>query len=628
MAARSPLLSAMRRASSRSSCPVLRSFALFAYLLIGVPACALVGAESQTTLVPVNPALERATAPDAALDEAVGELTHDGPPTPEQISLYLPVIGVIEPSVRARVRYAAPEGQWREAHPLFKIRPEFVVKGIKIPDAFAGVITGLEADVNYRIEVTLEGAKGIARRKLNIRTRALPASPARATMTVKPGSTSETIQAILDEARPGDVIEFAEGVYRVDKLRLRRSGTVERPIYVRGPDRNVVHLVDREGRVLHLVGASYVVVENLTLEGAGTDGGGAASSVGIQVWDGSVARGVTFRNLKIIGVDQGIVGAGAMEQFLVYDNTLVGNDAFEKSMLESKITWNDDGIRLPGRGHAIFNNTISGFGDAFAVAAGNENAGIHFYRNRVLFTGDDAFEGDYGTRNLTFYDNRVQNTMTLASFDPVYGGPVFVFRNVAINVGRQPYKLNNTNTGMFFYNNTVVRIPGAKGGRNWGWLQYNNGSLRSWGYRNNILVFYGPNSVAIESSGNDPIDFSHNAWYPDSKVWWSNSGGVATSLGEIRDRLPASTPVFGSSKYRHENDVVAERNPFEVKVEFPGTYDVPVDTIYEPKLSFDSSLRNAGTKIPGITDGSDGVNPDIGAIVSGRTQPVVGDRSR
>ena len=57
-----------------------------------------------------------------------------------------------------------------------------------------------------------------------------------------------------------------------------------------------------------------------------------------------------------------------MAGFLVHDNTLAGNNVFRKDMLESNICWNDDGIRLPGRGHAVFNNTLSGFGDSLALA--------------------------------------------------------------------------------------------------------------------------------------------------------------------------------------------------------------------------------------------------------------------
>jgi len=445
---------------------------------------------------------------------------------------------------------------------------------------------------------------------------------------VRPGATSAQVQSLLDAADPGDVIEFANGAYEVENLVMKRSGSPQRPIVLRGESRDGVRIVDRTGRVLHLVGASDLVIENLTLEGSGEDSGTKASSVGIGVWDGRIAERITVRNVTIRSVDQGIVGAGEMHGFLVYDSTLAGNNVFEKATLESNASWNDDGIRLPGKGHAVFNNTLSGFGDAMAMSARQENAGVHFYRNRVLFTCDDAYEGDYGTRNLTFYDNRVQNVMTLASFDPLYGGPAFVFRNVAINVGRQPYKLNNKNTGMLFYNNTVVRMPGRGGGASWGWVQFNNGPLRAWAYRNNLLHFSGPNPLALESPGNDPIDFDHNGWYPDGKVWWSGSGGSFPSIESARQRIRATQPVFGKSHKRHDRDVIVERQPFATEIWFNDSYDLPVVPLYEPQLSESSVARNAGVVIPGITDGFSGSAPDIGAVIGGRPPPEVGDRSK
>ena len=67
---------------------------------------------------------------------------------------------------------------------------------------------------------------------------------------------------------------------------------------------------------------------------------------------------------------------------------------------------------MPGRGNAAFNNTLTGFGDSLAMSAGNENVGVHFYRNDIRMTGDDAYEGDYGVRNVTLYDNRAYSAWT------------------------------------------------------------------------------------------------------------------------------------------------------------------------------------------------------------------------
>lgn len=572
-----------------------------------------------------------ATAPKLAaglLERALAPLAQDGPATPEQISLVMPILAEPGERLGTTVRYAADgEEQWREAHPLFRVHPEFAAKGHRVDEVFAGVITGLEPGRGYRVEVRVGGADGEVVRTLRARTRSLPDAAGRPTKTIAPGTTSARIQAVLDEANPGDVILFRNGTYEVDELTLKRSGTEARPIFVRGESRDGVRIVDRTGRVLHLVRASDVVVENLTIEGSNADSGTAAKSVGIQMWSGSVPERITLRHLKILGVDQGIISAGDMKSVLVYDNTLIGNDLFERAALESNATWNDDGIRVPGAGHAVFNNTLAGFGDAMAVSQGAANTGVHFYRNRVLFTGDDAFEGDYGVRNVTFYDNRVQNSMTLASFDPMYGGPAFVFRNVAINVGRQPYKLNNTNTGLLFYNNTVVRMPGYRGGAKWGWAQPDQGAIRAWAYRNNLLWFSGDALLAFEARGNDPIDFDHNAWYPDNKVWWTKSGGSAGTIEAARARLPSTTPLFGESTRRHDHDVIAEANPFRTQIRFDEAYFVPIVPLYEPVLSERSRLKHAGIPIAGITDGFMGRQPDIGAVIEGRPAPVVGDRT-
>ncbi|HXR56460.1 MAG TPA: right-handed parallel beta-helix repeat-containing protein [Casimicrobiaceae bacterium] len=560
-------------------------------------------------------------------EQAIGELVHDGPATPEQISLYLPIVDERLDAQTAAVRYS-DGGPWRDAHPLLRVRPDLAAENSTVHAAFAGVIVDLVPDTQYRIEVTVHGANSDAHRALTTRTRALPPSAGKADKVIKAGATGAAVQAVFDSATAGDVIEFSNGTYPVDNLVLKRHGSPKRPIYIRGESRDGVRIVDKTERVLHLVGASDVVVENLSLEGSGIDSGTAASSIGIEVWDGSIAERITVRNVTIRNVDQGIVAGGEMRGVLVYDSTLIGNDTFEKKMLESNIAWNDDGIRVPGRGHAVFNNTLSGFGDALAVSEGPENAGVHFYRNRVLFSCDDAFEGDYGMRNITFYDNRIQNAMTLASFDPLYGGPAFVFRNVAINIGRQPYKLNNTNAGMFFYNNTVVRMPGYAGGNAWAWAQPDNGPLREWGYRNNILIFSGPRLLALESSGNDPIDFAYNGWFPDATVWWTHSGGAYPSVEAAGEGLPETHPVVGTSRLRHDHDVIAEPNPFTTEIRFNASYDIPVMARYEPALAQGSVLRNAGVPIPGITDGYSGSAPDIGAVIAGRRPPIVGDRTR
>jgi hypothetical protein len=560
-------------------------------------------------------------------------LSHDGPSTPEQISLYLPVTGALDAAAKATVRYRpSTHSSWIEAHPLHRIRVANAAAGTPSADAFAGIITGLEPGGSYTVEVSVELDGSVVTRSLTAVTRSLPPSAGKASKIVPPGSTLTRIQAAFDQLQPGDVIQFSDGIYTVDDLLIRRSGAPSKPIYVRGESRTRVILRSAlGGNVLRLLAASDVIIENLTVEGSKFDSDTAAKSRGIVFWSDPKAtqRRVTIRQLTIDGVDMGIVASGNTEQLLIYDNTLIGNNRWEKEFLESNRTWNDDGIRAPGQGNAVFNNTLIGFGDSLAVHDGVQNVGIHFYRNEIISSGDDAFEGDYGVRNISFYDNRIHNAMTLASFDPIYGGPAFVFRNIAINLGRSPYKLNNRNTGHFLYNNTVVRTNGVRSGAGWGWNQSNNGPLVAWGYRNNILIYRGiGNLMAMESGGQNPIDFTHNAWYPDKAVWWTTSGGSFPSMSAARSRLPATEAMHGKSRQRHDSDLITTANPFVEDIKLGENYLTQITRLYVPTLSDGAAPRGKGVPIPGVTDGFSGSAPDIGALISGRPIPTWGDRSK
>jgi hypothetical protein len=190
------------------------------------------------------------------------------------------------------------------------------------------------------------------------------------------------------------------------------------------------------------------------------------------------------------------------------------------------------------------------------------------------------------------------------------------------------HKLNNKNTGHFLYNNTVVRTNGTRSGAGWGWNQSNNGPLTAWGYRNNILIYRGTGRLMnMGSSGQDPIDFTHNAWYPDKTVWWTMSGGSFSNVATARYKLPATKPVFSGSTRRHEGCVITEPNPFVEDVKLGDDYLTQITHLYVPTLSDGSAPRGKGVAIPGITDGFSGNAPDMGALISGLAVPSWGDRT-
>src|SRR6185503_5964409 len=85
-------------------------------------------------------------------DLPIGQLSLDGPSTPEQISLYLPVNGELPATALASVRFRSGAAPWMVAHPLHRIRPADTA-GKPPADAFAGVITGLSPGTSYTVEV-------------------------------------------------------------------------------------------------------------------------------------------------------------------------------------------------------------------------------------------------------------------------------------------------------------------------------------------------------------------------------------------------------------------------------------------------------------------------------------------
>jgi hypothetical protein len=565
----------------------------------------------------------------------LGALVHDGPATPEQISLFLPVTGALPQTATASVRYKPTSSStWVTGHPMHRIRPEFSNSPTSgsVPNAFAWPIIDLVPGTSYHIEVTVTDGATTNVKTLTHTTRALPA-PAGAPN--KTATTAAQVQAAFDGLVAGDVLQLANGTYNVNNLVLNRSGTANNPIYIRGASRTGVILSDPTAAVLTLQNASHVVIENLTIQGSGVDSGPPPSSRGIVFSDTSPTQTrVTIRNVVIDGVDMGIVASNEIQEFLAYDNTLNGNNTWIAALIDTNLTWDDDGIRIPGFGNCAFNNTLKGFGDtlSYAMHSGSDtltqSIGTHFYRNDVLLGGDDLTEADHSHRNNTFYDNRGRNTMTFVSLDPIYGGPLLVARNISINTGRSPLKMNNTNSGQFIYNNTIVRTTGRAPHDVWGEVQFNNGDQQAWGYRNNLFVYRGNGGLwGIDSGGNDFIDFTHNSWFPNSSVWWPNSGGSFNSIAAAFAGLPATTPVFSGATQRHFQDSITVSNPWTVTVTLGADYHTEVTTAYVPVLSAGTTPKNSGAVIPNITDGFSGAAPDRGAIIEGRAVPQYGDRT-
>ena len=564
----------------------------------------------------------------------IGELTHDGPPTPEQLSLFLPVMGNLPFTATTTVRYKEATGTaWKMGHPLHRIRRDLAAPppANPIPDGFAWPIIDLSPGTAYDVEVTVIDGGVSELKKATFTTRALPPPAGPPNKMI---NRSAMVQAAFRALAPGDVIQFANGTYHVDDLKLDVAGTASRPIYIRGQSRDGVVLIAERGIVLSLLNAGDIVIENLTLRGSGVNNRAQTAAIAFIGGVRAPQARVTVRNMSASGVDQGIVAAQPILQFLGYNNTLFGNDTWTAAQIDTDSTWNDDGINLPGRGNCAWNNTLRGFGDCFAYSAndGDIAVGIHYYRNDTLDSGDDFIEADYSYRNCSAYDNRVHNAMTFLSLDPVYGGPYLFARNIGINIGRVPFKWNNTNTGMFVYNNTIIRTTGpqilaGEPESEAGWMQHDNGSQRVYGYRNNILIYLGrgEQTLVLNSTAHNPIDFTHNSWFPDKIFQWPE--GTFGGLAAAYNSLPPTTPVFSGSTRRHEHDNTTVAQPWTVPVNLGANYREAVTPSYLPTLANGMAPKNSGIAIANITDGYSGSAPDRGAIIAGRPVVAFGDKA-
>ncbi|RMG94260.1 MAG: DUF1565 domain-containing protein [Deltaproteobacteria bacterium] len=139
----------------------------------------------------------------------------------ETLTVHLPYDGDSGEDVSAELAVrAAGEATWRPAHPLSRT----LLEGAR---RLSGVVVGLDPGEEYelRIEVTdPDGVEGDPVVVLSASTRAEPAMPGAATIHVDPAGDDgaagtletplRTIQAAVDRAGPGDVVEVHPGRYR------------------------------------------------------------------------------------------------------------------------------------------------------------------------------------------------------------------------------------------------------------------------------------------------------------------------------------------------------------------------------------------------------------------------------
>jgi hypothetical protein len=516
---------------------------------------------------------------------------------------------------------------WRQGPPLFRAeRGPFKGEGgmpkppaIEVPaDAhlFAGSVFLLEPDTAYEVRLTLKSGGATVQRTLNARTIAEPKAPAgmveRHVVPGKGGGTGTRadpfrgLDAAGSEARPGDLFLLHRGIYDAP-FHVRHSGEPGRPIIWRGagdgdavidakrPHDNLTdHAVD--ARDVHDVWFERLSICN------------AYSAV-----CANNSSRIVVRRCHLFGVLCGVLATrddGRLGELFISDNLMEGIMPWPATskqwheLPESRAVW------ITGRGNVVCYNRIHHFKDGVDLDDCRACVSNDIHNNDVSEVFDDGAEMDGSDRNTRCFENRFTNVLCGISFQPIYGGPVYAFRNVIYNIRNEPFKLHNSPSGAVIVHNTTVRSGPA--------LHVSTSAAFSSCYSRNNL-FIGTSGRAFDCSPQTTgCDFDYDGfagWSGDVFLKWN--GEKYASPSEVRAKALIE---------RH----VVSLDPASI---FAADTTAPKDEllVYD-RRKIDLRLRqggpaaNAGTVLPGFNDGFRGSAPDLGAYEIGDAPPHYGPR--
>ncbi|MDH7571016.1 MAG: right-handed parallel beta-helix repeat-containing protein, partial [Armatimonadota bacterium] len=511
---------------------------------------------------------------------------------------------------------------WRAGRPLFRVekgahQPEKYPSKVEVPPdgwLFAGSALLLDPDTEYELRLTLQDPDGGSTEQLlRARTNAEPrllSGAARFHVVPGRGGGSGTaadpfrgLAAAQERARPGDVFLLHAGVYG-GTFEVTRSGEPGRPIVWRaaGDGEAVIDgsvgAERRPGRAISASDVHDVWFEGLTVRNADYGLVGHRSSR------------VVVRRCHIHGVDYGIT-------FTNNDRDNCTGWFISDNLIEGPSTWprtrgieNARGIQATGTGHDVCYNRIRGFADAIDTFGSPRCAAIDFHHNEISEMTDDGIEMDYSERNTRCFYNRLTNVYQGISVQPIFGGPVYIFRNALYNVVVETFKMHNSPSGALMFHNTSVKqgMP---------LVLYTSEKVRNSVYRNNLFVGTAANYAYETTAPMEGCDFDYDGFaggpWRNFLSW--NRARYAT-LDEVKVR---------AGVYRHA--VLVEQIPFASGVRPPEdpTRQYPT-AINDLRLKPASAAVDAGQPLPGINDGFAGKAPDLGAYELGAPLPHYGPR--
>ena len=539
-------------------------------------------------------------------------------PTLRSLGAYWIIRGDDNKNATVRVDYRKTgEAAWRQGPPLFR-----VAKGahegkeyeslLKVPDdawLFAGSVLMLEPKTQYELKLTLADPDGgSAAKTLAARTIAEPTAPANGRIRyVMPGddggngTKADPFKGLAEadkNAKPGDIFILTPGVYQ--NTRLLKSGERGKPIIWRGSGDGKT-IIDGQGgaRAVVAIELHDVWFEGLTIRNAKY---------------AIVAHGserLVLRRSHIHGVDFGLAATknekDTVNDYFISDNLFEGPSTWPRSEgIEDRRA-----IQVTGAGHVVAYNRFRGFGDAIDTMPSPRVEAIDFHNNEIDLMTDDGIEADYSQRNVRIFENRLINVFQGISVQPVYGGPVYVVRNVMYNVCVEPFKMHNGPSGAIMLHNTVVKNKAPL-------LLWTSKPISNCVYRNNLFVGTSDRYAFENQAPAEDCDYDYDAFVGgpfEMFLKWNNER--FKTINDVRAKAPI---------YKHAVHIESSNGLFASGATPPQDEKSKVAAPPDLRLASGTAVIDAGQPLSGINDGFSGKAPDLGAYELGAPLPHYGPR--
>lgn len=555
-----------------------------------------------------------------------------------------------------------------------------------VPHGFAGSILNLQSGTEYECRFEMQdpdGVSGEAVRTVKVKTRSEPQpfAAGRVLHVYPPDyfgprqepSYTGILQAYYGaglgdwsvvwerRAQPGDTLLVHAGLYRPERLNyvdpmmtpfdgsmsLTLKGTAEKPITIRAAgDGEAIFDGAGNHRLFDMMASQHHIIDGLTFRN--TD---VAIFAGQKEVTGAVA--LTVRNCRFENVGFGVwTEYAGSSDFYIADNLFLGRDdrfrligwggrqrvpdgpSWSEPLYGSHLLTSYYAVKVYGPGHVIAHNSIAYFHDAIAISTygtpetdpDRRASSIDIYNNDMHLLNDDFVETDGGVHNVRVFNNRGVNAARGGySAQPVFGGPVYFFRNLLYHVpSGVAFKFSAKAAGLYVFHNTII-------GEN-----LIGDPASNMHFRNNLFLGRDMPGRGILKLANATDSYS------------TNYNGYRPNRG-VRDQYVFLGPLKGQRLYEPQDEdwqrfptlealragTGQEANSIEVDFDVFSNLPQPDAAneyaVYHAmdldfRLRENSKAIDAGVVIPSINEDHMGAAPDLGALEAGKPLPHYGPR--